>query len=86
MVEIYLKTIDGRERTIIGDIIINKDSVQYIREDGSGDTIYKQYISKLRINDYMEPVENLGEEIHIGKPWEMLSAPRYNECKGGEKP
>ena len=47
MVEVYLRTIDGCEKKFIGDIIINDDTVQYIKEDGSGEIIYKKYISEL---------------------------------------
>lgn len=45
MVEVYLRTIDGCEKKFIGDIIINDDTVQYIKEDGSGEIIYKSILA-----------------------------------------
>ena len=83
MREVYLRTIDGCERNFFGDIIINDDTVQYIKEDGSGETIYKKYISELRFECDI-PVPDDGA-IHIGAPWERMAAPRYNEYKAGEK-
>ena len=84
MVEVYLKTVDGCEKRFIGDIIITDDTVQYIKEDGSGETIYKKYISELSIKgDY--PVADDGGKIQIVAPWERIYAPRYNEYKAGEK-
>lgn len=82
MREIYLRTVDGCEREFFGDIIINDDTVQYIKEDGSGEIIYKKYISELRYKTDI-PVPDEGT-THIGAPWERMAAPRYNEYKAGE--
>lgn len=84
MVEVYLRTIDGCEKKFIGDIIINDDTVQYIKEDGSGETIYKRYISELRIEGDAPVVDDAGK-IQIEAPWERMAAPRYNEYRAGEK-
>lgn len=84
LVEVYLRTIDGCEKKFIGDIIINDDTVQYIKEDGSGEIIYKKYISELRIEGDCPQVEAMGN-VHIQAPWERMTAPRYNEYKVGPK-
>lgn len=84
LVEVYLRTIDGCEKKFIGDIIINDDTVQYIKEDGSGEIIYKKYISELRIEGDCPQVEAMGN-VHIQAPWERMTAPRYNEYKAGTK-
>ena len=76
MVEVYLRTIDGCEKKFIGDIIINDDTIQYIKEDGSGEIIYKKYISELRIEGDCPQVEAMGN-VHIQAPWERMTAPRY---------
>lgn len=55
------------------------------KEDGSGETIYKKYISKLIIKGDCPQVEAMGNVHNIQAPWERMTAPRYNEYKVGPK-
>ena len=61
MKKIYLKTIDGKERNFMGDVIMHEHAVEFVRADGSGATILKHYIDKIEVDDEHETnIEQLG--------------------------
>lgn len=42
MKEVYIKLVDGTEKTLMADLEITNDAVKIITADGSGATIYKK--------------------------------------------
>lgn len=80
MKEVYIKLVDGTEKTLMADLEITNDAVKIITADGSGATIYKKFISDLRVTTrYDDPIPRCGDILpsHI-TPWDA-PAPRYKE-------
>lgn len=80
MKEVYIKLVDGTEKTLMADLEITNDAVKIITADGSGATIYKKFISDLRVTTrYDDPISRCGDILpsHI-TPWDA-PAPRYKE-------
>lgn len=80
MKEVYIKLVDGTEKTLMADLEITNDAVKIITADGSGATIYKKFISDLRVTTrYDNSIPRCGDILpsHI-TPWDA-PAPRYKE-------
>jgi hypothetical protein len=80
MKEVYIKLVDGTEKTLMADLEITNDAVKIITADGSGATIYKKFISDLRVTTrYDEPIPRCGDILpSYITPWDA-PAPRYKE-------
>lgn len=84
MKEVYIKLVDGTEKTLMADLEITNDAVKIITADGSGATIYKKFISDLRVVTRCDaPIPCYGDmQPSRMTPWDV-SAPRYKEYKEG---
>lgn len=80
MKQVYLRLIDGTTKRMLADVEIMKDSIKFIRADGGGETIYKQYIEKMEIEEATgnETIGALGSYPRTRILPEEMSAPRYN--------
>lgn len=84
MKEVYIKLVDGTEKTLMADLEITNDAVKIITADGSGATIYKKFISDLRVETRCSaPIPCYGDmQPNLMTPWDA-PAPRYKEYKEG---